>query len=142
MIVKYRDGVIPEAPGSGLDDETSAALEAVERHLDDLKIHEALAASMDLARAANGYVDAREPWSQAKDPTLAAELDETLATLARSLTVLTALFLPVTPEKMTELARRLGLASVPTVEQATSIPLAGRSVEVGSPLFPRPDPPA
>ena len=142
MIVKYRDGVIPEAPGSGLDDEISAALEAVERHLDDLKIHEALAASMDLARAANGYVDAREPWSQAKDPTLAAELDETLATLARSLTVLTALFLPVTPEKMTELARRLGLASVPTVEQATSIPLAGRSVEVGSPLFPRPDPPA
>ena len=97
---------------------------------------------MDLARAANGYVDDREPWAQAKDPTLAAELDETLATLARSLTVLTALFLPVTPEKMTELARRLGLASVPTVAQATSLPLAGRKVEVGSPLFPRPDPPA
>ena len=142
MIAKYRDGVIPEADGSGLGDATDTALEAVTRHLDDLRVHDALAASMDLARAANGYVDERQPWSQAKDPDGAADLDETLATLARSLTVLTALFLPVTPEKMADLARRLGLDQVPTVEQATSIPLAGRRVEVGPPLFPRPDPPA
>ena len=142
MIAKYREGVIPEADGSGLDDATDTALEAVTRHLDDLRVHDALAASMGLARAANGYVDERQPWSQAKDPAGAADLDETLATLARSLTVLTALFLPVTPEKMADLARRLGLDQVPTLKQAASIALAGRRVEVGPPLFPRPGPPA
>ena len=113
-------------------------MQAVARHLNDLGVHDALAVSMDLARSANAYVDNREPWSQAKDPALAADLDETLVTLIRTLTVLTALFFPVTPEKMTELSKRLGLDSVPTVEEATSIQLTGRRVESGPPLFPKP----
>ncbi|MCH7892268.1 MAG: methionine--tRNA ligase, partial [Gemmatimonadetes bacterium] len=80
-----------------------------------------------------------EPWAQAKDASRAADLDETLASLARVLTVLTALFLPVTPQKMGDLARQLGLQAVPTLEQARSIPLGGLRVERGEPLFPRPD---
>ena len=98
-----------------------------------------MAAAMELARTANGYVDRREPWAQAKDPSRAEDLDETLASLARVLTVLTALFLPVTPEKMTALASQLGLKSVPTFEEARSISLGGLRVEKGTPLFPRPD---
>ena len=94
---------------------------------------------MELARTANGYVDRRAPWAQAKDASRSEDLDETLATLARVLAVLTALFLPVTPQKMTDLARQLGLESVPTFEQARSQPLGGLRVEKGAPLFPRPD---
>ena len=138
MVCKYRDGVIPAAEGSGLHDTIDTAVQAVARYLNDLGVHDALAVSMDLARSANGYVDNREPWSQAKDPALAADLDETLVTLIRTLTVLTALFFPVTPEKMTELSRRLGLDSVPTVEEATFIQLTGRRVKSGPPLFPKP----
>ena len=107
--------------------------------MDALRVHDAMAAAMELARTANGYVDGREPWAQAKDASRADDLDETLATLARVLTVLTALFLPVTPKKMADLARQLGLESVPTLEQARSIPLGGLRVEKGAPLFPRPD---
>jgi len=139
MIVKYRNGVIPDAPGSGLDDAIRATLDAVKKHMDDLRVHEALASAMALARTANGYVDSREPWSQAKDPGKAADLDETLATLARALTVLTALFLPVTPEKMFNLAKMLGLDGVPPLDEAVSRNLAGLAVTKGIPLFPKPE---
>ena len=42
-------------------------------------------------------------------------------------------------EEMADLARQLGLESVPTFEEARSIPLGGLRVEKGAPLFPRPD---
>lgn len=139
MIVKYREGVVPDAPGTDLDEAIRATLDAVTTHMDGLRIHDALASAMDLARTANVYVDTREPWAQAKDPELAGDLDETLATLARVLTVLTALFLPVTPEKMTVLAKLLGLEGVPSLEVAVTINLTGRTVTKGIPLFPKPD---
>ncbi len=139
MIVKNRDRIVPEAGGSGLDEDIRTTMDAVTKHMDELRIHDALASAMDLARAANGYVDRREPWAQAKDPERAGELDETLATLTRALTVLTALFLPVTPEKMTELAKMLGLDGVPPLEEAAAMNLAGRRVRKGIPLFPKPD---
>ena len=139
MIEKYRKGIIPEATGGGLDAEIASTLSAVTEHMEALRVHDALAAAMELARSANGYVDSREPWAQAKDASRAADLDETLASLARVLTVLTALFMPVTPQKMVDLARQLGLKSVPTLEQAPSIPLGGLRVEMAEPLFPRPD---
>ena len=105
--------------------------------MDAYRVHDALAAAMDLARAANGYVEEREPWAQAKDPEKAGDLDETLATLARVLTVLTALFEPVTPGKMADLAGRLGLATTPTLVEATTVRLAGNTVTKGEPLFPK-----
>ena len=139
MTVKYRDGVIPDAPGDGLREAVAATLARVEEGVGAFRVHDALAAAMDLAREANGYVETREPWAQAKDPARAAELDETLATLARGLTFLAALLQPVCPEKMDELARRLGLEGVPTLEDAGRVNLAGRSVTKGDPLFPRKD---
>ena len=139
MIDKYREGIIPEAADSGLDDDIASTLDAVTEHMRALRVHDAMAAAMELARTANGYVDNREPWAQSKDPSRAEELDETLASLARVLTVLTALFLPATPQKMADLAGQLGLDGVPTLERARSIPLGGLRVEKGPPLFPRPE---
>lgn len=140
MISKYRDGVIPDAPGDGLDPAIEDALGSVRRGMGDFKIHDALGAAMDLARAANSYVEERQPWSQAKDPEKAEDLNQTLATLARALTCLSALFEPVTPNKMQELATRLGLDRVPTLHELDGIGLAQREVGTGTPLFPRVDP--
>jgi methionyl-tRNA synthetase len=137
MVVKYRDGVVPDAPGTGLDAAVEAAFAGARDSTEQYKVHEALAAAMDLARAANGYVEEQEPWALAKGPDRAAELDETLATLARTLGVLTALFQPVCPSKMADLAGRLGLDRVPTVAEAVDLELGGRSVTRGEPLFPR-----
>jgi methionyl-tRNA synthetase len=140
MIAKYRDGIVPEHTGSGLDAEIAAALEASREARSRYKIHDALAAAMDLGRAANGYVEERQPWAQSKDEAQATDLDETLATLVRALVVLSALFQPVTPTAMEELANRLGLAAVPRLDEAVELKIAGLNVRKGEPLFPKVDP--
>ncbi|HZD05849.1 MAG TPA: class I tRNA ligase family protein, partial [Longimicrobiales bacterium] len=139
MIAKYRAGRIPDAAGTGLAESIDAAFERVREAMGRFRVHEGLAAAMDLARAGNGYVEEREPWALARDPDRAADLDETLATLARVLTALAALFHPVAPARSAELARRLGMEEVPTLKEALQWELGGRSVAPGPPLFPRPD---
>ncbi len=140
MIGKYRDGVVPETAADGLAADAERALESAREAMGRHRVHDAFAAAMDLARTANGYVEERQPWAQAKDPAEADALDETLASLVRALTVLCALFQPVCPSKMEELARRLGLDGVPRLDDSLTVPLAGRSVAKGDPLFPRVDP--
>lgn len=140
MIGKYRDGVVPDAPGAGMDEAVAVAFATARASMARFRVHEAMAAAMELARAANGYVEERQPWAQAKSPERAGELDETLASLARVLVALCALFEPVAPAKMAELAGRLGLQGVPTLEQARATSVAGRSVTKGEPLFPRVEP--
>jgi methionyl-tRNA synthetase len=137
MIEKYRDGVVPEAAGDGLDADIAATMQAVRDAMAGYRVHDALGAAMDLARLANGYVEERQPWTQAKNPGSSAELDQTLATLARALAVLCALFQPVAPVKVAELAGRLGLDGVPTLEECRRVGLGGRRVAKGPPLFPK-----
>ncbi len=140
MVGKYRDGVVPDAPGTGLDEALDVAFTAARDNMARFRVHEALAAAMDLARAANGYVEERQPWAQAKEPEAAGALDETLTTLVRALVALSALFEPVAPSRMAELAHRLGLDDVPTLAEARSVELPGRRVTKGDPLFPRVEP--
>ncbi len=137
MVARYVDGVVPAGPADGLDADIDTALSAFRTGMDDLRVHDACAAAMELARAANGYVETQEPWALAKDPARSDELNVTLASLVRALAVLTALFLPVVPEKMSVLATQLGLSNVPTLEEAGSIGVAGLVVSKGVPLFPR-----
>ncbi|MEX2465454.1 MAG: methionine--tRNA ligase [Gemmatimonadota bacterium] len=140
MVSKYRDGVVPEGPDTGLSEQIERALDDARVAMGEYRVHDALAAAMDLAREANGYVEERQPWTQARNPEDGPALDETLATLVRVLTVLCALFEPVTPERMAELAGRLGLEAVPTLQKARSVALAGRTVRKGNALFPRIEP--
>jgi methionyl-tRNA synthetase len=139
MIDKYRGGVVPDAPGRGLDVAVENAFTSARAAMERFRVHEALGSAMDLARLANGYVEERQPWSQAKDPALARDLDETLATLARTLVALSALFQPVAPTKMTELAGSLGLDRVPTLEEARLAPMGGLPIRRVGPLFPKVD---
>jgi methionyl-tRNA synthetase len=139
MVKRYRDGVVPAGDAGGLDSAIEETLQAVSTALDGYRLHEALAAAMDLARTANGYVEDREPWAQSKDPDRAADLDVTLASLAKVLTVLAALFHPVCPDRSAELARRLGLSRVPTLAEARDCDPSGRQIDPGTPLFPRVD---
>ena len=141
MTEKYRDGRVPDSAGAGLDPQITEALAQVSSAVGDFRLHEALSGAMELARRANGYVEEREPWADAKteasDPARAAKLDETLATLARTLAVLGALLEPVCPSKMSELAARMGLDRVPTLREAATVRVGGARVEKGEPLFPR-----
>ena len=50
MIARYRGGAVPDGDPGGLDAEIAATLDAVEAALAADRLHEALAAAMDLAR--------------------------------------------------------------------------------------------
>ncbi len=140
MIAKYRGGVVPNGSSAGLESEIFSALSGARASIARLRVHEAFASAMDLARAANVYVEERQPWAQAKDPAQADDLEDTLSTLAHVLVVLAAMFQPVAPGSMAVLAERLGLDRVPTLDEAVALEMTGRSVTPGDPLFPRADP--
>jgi len=137
MIDKYRGGVVPAGRATHLDARIAEAFASVRTAMAGYHVHEALAAAMELARDANGWVESRQPWAQAKSPATATDLDETLATLARTLVALAALFQPVAPAKMADLCSRLGLERVPTLAEAETLGLAGQTVRKDAPLFPR-----
>ncbi len=138
MVARYQNGRIPsEVKGRGLENQITTALDQVHTSMHSLRVNEALAAAMELARAANGYVETEEPWSLARQDGKEDELAETLASLLRSLLLLAALLLPVMPGKMKELVSSLGLSQVPTIEEAQRLPLHQLAVEKAPPLFPR-----
>jgi methionyl-tRNA synthetase len=95
---------------------------------------------MELASYAIGFRGGRAPWAQAKDPARAAELDDTLAALARAVATLATLLQPFMPVKMAELGGQLSLPEPIALEDLPGLELAGRQVSRGPVLFPRPEP--
>lgn len=140
MIERYRGGVVPAGAATPLDADLAAAVLRYRGAMDAQLLHQGLAAAIQLSSAANQYVDARAPWSQAKDPAMATELDITLASLARAVAALCTLFAPFMPAKMADLAGRLGLETVTPLDDITAQDLTGRTVHRGEVLFPKPRP--
>jgi len=139
MILKFRDGSVPDGDAHRLGPPTDDALSLYRSNMESLRLHDALAAGMELARTANSFIEEQEPWALARDPSQATELDRTLHALVRCLTVIAAMLLPVMPERMKRLVQRLGLQDVPTLGDAREVPISGKRVEKGDALFPRVD---
>ena len=138
MIERYRAGIVPAAPKTGLDSAVAAALVKYRVAMDENLLHHGAAAAMELSSAANGYIEERAPWSQAKDPARREELDETLGSLARALLAVASLLHPYVPNKATEIANRLGYDEVRKLDDVVTADLTGKRVTRGSVLFPRP----
>ena len=139
MIERYRDGVIPAGARTSLDEQLPDTLVRYRSAMDGNLLHQGIAAAMELTAAANGFVEEQAPWSQARDPERAPELDATLAGLARSLGALSAMLEPFMPGKMRQLAGAIGLDEIPLLDEVVELDLAGRSVTRGEVLFPRED---
>ncbi len=137
MVARYCGGVVPRAAGDGLAARSRRALDAYHEGTGAYQLHEGFAAAMELARAANGFIEEHRPWSLARDPARAGELECVLATLVRTLATLAAMFEPVMPSRSLELARRLGLDGVPLFGELPGLEMGGRSVVVTGPLFPQ-----
>jgi methionyl-tRNA synthetase len=129
---------VPAGTATSLDEDVARALVRYRSAMDSQLLHQGVAAAIQLATAANQYVDARAPWSQAKEPAQAGELDITLAALARCVAALTTLLFPFMPAKMTDLAGRLGLDGVALLDDVAGLDMTGRSVHRGDVLFPKP----
>jgi methionyl-tRNA synthetase len=137
LVERYRESVVPAGERTGLDRSMADVLDRYRTAMDANLLHHGAAAAIDLADAANGFIEERAPWKQARDPQQAAELDATLASLARAVVALSSLLFPFMPRKMTELANRFGFDSPPPLDQLLTLDLAGRRVERGEVLFPR-----
>ena len=97
-----------------------------------------------MVRAANALVAEKQPWSMAKDPARADELDVVLATMVRYLAAAAVLLSPFMPGKMAELWERLGSGrdTLPSLDELATLDVSGWKTSAGGILFPRPEVPA
>jgi methionyl-tRNA synthetase len=143
MLAKYRDGAVPASPVE-VDAAIASAVEAYRAAMDANLLHEGVAAAYEVVRAANGLVAEKQPWSMAKDPARADELDGVLATMVRYLAAAATLLTPFMPGKMGELWARLGSGrdSLPSLDELATLDVSGWKTSAGGIMFPRPEVPA
>jgi methionyl-tRNA synthetase len=138
MVVRYRDGVVP---GVELDPELATEIDGAAPEvcalLDDADLSAALEAIWQRVRRCNRYVETQAPWTLAKDPERAAELDRVLASLAEALRVIAVLLHPWLPESS---AKLLAALAAPELDLGGARMQAGRLGTISrlEPLFPKP----
>jgi methionyl-tRNA synthetase len=138
MVHRYRDGSVP---GVELDAELAAEIDAaageVRALLDGADVSGALDAIWQRVRRLNRYVEEQAPWTLAKDPARAADLDRVLASLAEALRVTAVLLHPWIPDASGKL---LDALAAPGLELDAARMQAGRLSAVATlqPLFPKP----
>ena len=88
-------------------------------------------------RRLNRYVEERAPWQLARDPDAAAALDETLASLAEGVRVLSVLLHPYMPAATAKLLDALGAPRFDYPGAAFAPQVSGGSVSTLEPLFPK-----
>ena len=93
---------------------------------------------LELARQTNGYIDATQPFSLAKDESKRLQLDTVLHLSAQAIARALVGLLPVLPYKAADGLRQLGAdpAKRTGARLWEHLPL-GHKVGEGSPLFPR-----
>jgi methionyl-tRNA synthetase len=138
MIGRYRDGVVPTAATDpALAADFAGICEQVGELLDKVEPSAALEAIWLRVRRLNRYVEERTPWKLARDPEAAGALDETLASLAEGLRVVTVLLHPYMPATVETLLGALGRPEL----DFDSAPFAaqgwGGQTTTIEPLFPK-----
>jgi methionyl-tRNA synthetase len=140
MVGRYRQGVVPAAGRSSLDEAADTAVAEYRERMDANRLHDGAATVLSLVSQANSFVEERAPWKLAKDPALAARLDETLSSLVRTLGIVAVLLSPFMPGKMNGLRERLGTETAfPRLESLPGLDAAGWATTPGEILFPRPE---
>ncbi len=147
MTGRYRGGTVPEAqPRAETEAEADlravagAARQTAEEAFDGWTLDRAIDGIWTLVRRTNQYLEGREPWKLAKDPSLAADLDTTLASAAEALRLVAIYLAPAMPGTADRLMAQLGLPPVADGDWATKGSWgADRVIRVvpDAPLFPR-----
>src|SRR3954467_9891458 len=141
MVVRYRDGVVPEAGvDSALAADFEGLVDGVCAALDEARVSAALERIWESVRRLNRYVEETQPWVLAKDEADPERLDEVLYNLVEGLRVTTLLLVPYLPQTSETLLAALaeegrGLAELGSRE-------GGQKVERVPPLFPKIEAPA
>ena len=113
MNAKYFDAQVPEPGPETEPDEAIRALAAsaaarADANIENLAIHDAIAAVWELVDELNGYITDQEPWALAKDPAHRERLGTVLYTATEGLRALAQLLSPVIPDACHKLWSALG----------------------------------
>lgn len=143
MVHKYRAGVVP-AVGSWSEREEDikqAALRLpteVLRLVRELKIAQAIEASMEFVRDLNRYIAEKQPWVMMREQK-DADLDTALYVIMEGLRVASVLLEPVMPDKMQALRAQMNLNESYRLEPAWGLTPAGTVLGNSEVLFPKID---
>jgi methionyl-tRNA synthetase len=138
MVHRYREGTVP---GAQLDGDLAAEIDAttgeISALLDRADLTGALEAIWLRVRRLNRYVEEHAPWTLAKDPERAGELDTVLASLIEGLRVVAVVLHPWLPQSTETL---LGALGSPQIDLECARMQAGRLGAIAKlePLFPKP----
>jgi methionyl-tRNA synthetase len=147
MIGKYRDGKVPAIPEHHRHDHPHLIEQrrGLEREMagfyQRLELHQAAGWPVELARAANGFIEQTQPFALAKDPSQAGQLDMVLNQAAQHVYYVLVALLPVLPEKAVQGLEQLNVnIEGRTFAELLARPLPdGHQLGEGIPLFPRLD---
>ena len=148
MIHRYFEGALPAA-GELLEADiqvknvAAAAVANADKAIDEIAIHEAIAAVWTLVDELNNYITVQEPWVLAKSEDTRDRLATVLNVAAEGLKTLAILMAPVTPKAAAKLWAALGQSSLGDLssqvlgEAANAGLKPGAQVEALEGLFPR-----
>jgi methionyl-tRNA synthetase len=138
MVLRYRDGIIPRTDtDAALAREFDGLATRVAALLDRAEATQALELIWQRVRRLNRYVEQRAPWQLAKDPGSGGALDQTLASLAEGLRVISVLLHPYMPSSTQRLLDALGVPQVAFSGAEFAGQGGGGSVVALEPLFPK-----
>jgi methionyl-tRNA synthetase len=138
MLLRYREGVVPPvATDAALLREFDILPPEVAVVLDRAEPTRALDMIWQRVRRLNRYVEERAPWELAKDLESAGRLDETLASLAEGLRVVSVLLYPYMPRSTERLLDALGSPGVEFGRAVFAERGSGATVTALEPLFPK-----
>ncbi len=144
MANKYRDGVLPavgvqDPADQHVVEKTQAFPAALAQVYDNFELQQCALLPIELARAANGYIDTTAPFKLAKDPAQAGRLDTALNLATQAIYRALVGLLPILPLKAAEGLAQLGVhLEGKTLSDLLDHPLpAGHKLGVGKVLFPK-----
>jgi methionyl-tRNA synthetase len=138
MVRRYRDGRVPEVETDPqLRGEFAGLPARVSELLDRAEVTTALEEIWQRVRRSNRYVEERAPWQLAKDPASADALDETLASLAEAVRVISVLLAAYMPESTATLLGALGAPDLSIAGAEFAVRAGGHTIVALEPLFPK-----
>jgi len=128
-LIQKSGGKVPSGKfDSKLSKAHSKTLAALNKHIENFDFHRGVAEIWSFISKVNRYVDDKKPWTLS-----GKERDNVLYTLAESLKLISGLIYPVIPSKSEEIAKQIGLKSVPKLK---SLPIkSGTKIKKGAHLF-------
>ncbi len=146
MSNKYFDGVVENrGAAESVDDDlkavVTAAYDKVEKHMDELRVADALSEIFAVFKRLNKYIDETEPWALAKDEAKKDRLATVLYNLVEGITMGASLLAPFLPDTGDRIVKQLNtqLRDFDTLHEFGKYPNGNKVTDAPEILFARLD---